>query len=122
MNTKVMDLVPYLTAIQEVTTSKLLSSSQRIDVFKEMLYELPPELYCNSSGVTRKLVQSILEDHIDDGKKEEGKGRTQAPEEPKHGKKRQLLQDSDVNTGGKSEKKGVVNKATQKRRETQGST
>ena len=122
MNTKVMDLVPYLTAIQEVTTSKLLSSSQRIDVFKEMLYELPPELYCNSSGVTRKLVQSILEDHIDDGKKEEGKGRTQAPEEPKHGKKTKLHDRVGEDGGRQGVKEDVVAKAQKKPRKAKGST
>lgn len=120
-----MDLVPYLIAIQEVKTSKLLSSSQRIDVLKEMHYELPPELYCNSSVVTRKLVQSILEDHIDDGKKEEAESPTQRPKVPKEvgsKKEKQLLLDPDVNTRGKGAKKRVVNKTAQKRRQAEGST
>lgn len=125
-NTKVMDLVPYLIAIQEVKTSKLLSSSQRIDVLKEMHYELPPELYCNSSVVTRKLVQSILEDHIDGkGKKEEAESPTQRPKVPKEvgsKKEKQLLLDPDVNTRGKGAKKRVVNKTAQKRRQAEGST
>lgn len=122
MNSKAMDLVEYLQAIQRVKMTSLLSESQRMAVYKDLKYELPPEMYCVSCKETRQIIEKVLEDHIDVGKKEEGKSPTKTTKKSKHDpREEQLLLDPDVNTRGKGAKKRVVNKTAQKRRQAEGS-
>ena len=118
-----MDLVEYLQAIQRVKVTSLLSESQRMAVYKDLKYELPPEMYCVSCKETRQIIEKVLEDHIDVGKKKEGKSPTKTTKKSKHDpNEEQLLQNDDGNARGKGVKKGVVKQTAQKRRKTKGST
>ena len=117
MNTKAMDLVSYLTAIEKVNQSNLLSHTQKQSIFLELKYELTPNMYCVTCKETRQIVEQLLEDHIDGkGKETEGKVTTKRTDSPKESAQEQLFQDSDVNSRGKGAKKRVVNKTSQKRR------
>lgn len=121
MNTKAMDLVLYFKAIQEVEKSDYLDPSQRIQIFKEMKYELPPEMYCNSCGNTRKILESLLEEKSSDGNQAKKKAtRKITPKAKEVSEKSQpegqsLLFDTDVHPRGKGIKEAVVNQASKKR-------
>ena len=126
MNTKVMDLVPYLKSIQEVLDSPFLDKSERTLVLKEMHYELPPEFYCNSCGNTRKIIEKILKENLPDGRetsqKATGKSPAKAKNTPAKGAEKQLLLDTNVHPRGEGTTEGVVNEASKKRRTSKRST
>ena len=126
MNPKVIDLVLYLQAIKDVDDSAYLTSSQRIQIFKEMEYELPPVMICHSCGDTRGILEALLKDKSSDGKqtrkKTTRKSTPEAKDLPKESdtQKQSLLFETDVHPRGEGVTEAVVNQAAKKRRKAKG--
>jgi len=126
VNPKVIDLVLYLQAIKDVDDSAYLTPSQRIQIFKEMKYELPPEMICHLCGHTRGILETLLKDKSSDGnqakKKTTRKSTPEAKDLPEESdtQKQSLLFDTDVHPRGESVEKGVVKQAAKKRGKAKG--
>ena len=123
MNTKAIDLVRHFKAIQEIEKSEYLDHSQRIQIFKEMKYELPPEMYCNACSNTRKILKSLLEEKSSNANQAKKKttrksaSKAKAVPEKSHPKEQSLLFDIDVHPRGEGVEETVVNQAPKKRRQ-----
>lgn len=86
MKVRAYDLVNILSQVDLVKSSKLLTEEQKQHVFKEMLTDLPMEMFCSGQKNTRAALVDVLSKEI---KKDESKKKV-APKskKPKHGEKK----------------------------------
>ena len=86
MKVRAYDLVNILSQVDLVKSSKLLSQEQKQHVFKEMLTDLPMDMFCSGQKNTRAVLTDVLTKKI---KPDEPKKKV-APKskKPKHGEKK----------------------------------
>ena len=124
MKITAFDLVRLMHEVERVSASKI-PDDQKILVLTELRNAVPEPIFCASGLSTRDYVIQQIQGAIDGCakntkskipvKKGTGKTPTESPEE-------QLLRNSDGNGRGKSVTPTVVNKTTEKRRQTKRST
>ena len=64
MKVRAYDLVNILSQVDLVKSSKLLSQEQKQLVFKDMLSDLPMDMFCSSFKNTRATVTEVLHKEI----------------------------------------------------------
>ena len=86
MKVRAYDLVNILSQVDLVKSSKLLSQEQKQHVFKEMLTDLPMDMFCSGQKNTRAALVDVLTKEIkpDEPKKQvTPKGKKPKPSEKK---------------------------------------
>jgi|TARA_B100000768_G_scaffold179726_1_gene198033 hypothetical protein len=86
MKVRAYDLVNILSQVDLVKSSKLLSQEQKQDVFKEMLTDLPMDMFCSGQKNTRAALVDVLSKEIT--KDEPKKKVAPKSKKPKHGEKK----------------------------------
>jgi hypothetical protein len=125
MKVRAEELVDTLHQVEFIKSSKILSEPQKQELYKGLMSNLPLDMFCHQGkAAIKKVVVEILQKEIKDERKETPKkGTSKTSKKPKHGpEEEQLLRNPDGDTRGKSVKKRVVNKASQKRRKAAGSS
>ena len=86
MKVRAYDLVNLLSQVDLVKSSKLLSQEQKQHVFKEMLTDLPMDMFCSGQKNTRAALVDVLTKEIkpdEPKKKVTPKGKKPKPSEKK---------------------------------------